>query len=172
MNLRSLVPLRDRSAPARADTLLFGPLDRLLEQFSQVSTIGMANIMPKIDVVETDKNIEITAEMPGLKEDDVEVSLVDNVLTIRGEKKAEQERDEQNYHVTERLYGSFYRAIELPAGIDPSSVEASTANGVLKITIPKPARSETQKIPVKKSEDTKAAKSNDTKAGKEDKKAA
>jgi HSP20 family protein len=171
MNLRSLVPLRDRSAPARADTLLFGPLDRLLEQFSQVSTSGMANIVPKIDVVETDKTIEITAEMPGLSEDDVEVSLVDNVLTIRGEKQAEQQRDEQNYHVTECVYGSFYRAIELPAGIDPSSIQASTANGVLKITIPKPARSETQKIPVKKSQETKSAKAERT-ATKDDKKAA
>jgi HSP20 family protein len=131
-----------------------------LEQFSQVATNGMANIVPKIDVVETDKTIEITAELPGLKEDDVEVSLVDNVLTVRGEKQAEQERDEQNYHVTERVYGSFYRAIELPAGIDPSRIEASTANGVLKITIPKPARSETQKIAVKRSDNTKTGKEN------------
>jgi HSP20 family protein len=141
-----------------------------LEQFSQAAT--MANIVPKIDVVETDKNIEITAEMPGLKEDDVELSLVDNVLTIRGEKQAEQERDEQNYHVTERVYGSFYRAVELPAGIDPASINATTANGVLKISIPKPAHSEAQKIAVKRSDDTKVGKSDNTKVAKEDTKAA
>ena len=171
MNLRSLVPLRDRSAPLRPDQVLFGPLDRLLEQFSQVSTGGIANIVPKIDVVETDKNIEITAELPGLSEDDVEVSLVDNVLTIRGEKQSEQERDEQSYHVTERVYGSFYRAIELPAGIDPSSIQASTSNGVLKITIPKPQRSETQRIPIKKSDEGQSTKA-EARAGKDDKKAA
>jgi HSP20 family protein len=131
------------------DTLVLGPLDRLLEQFAQASTNGLRNIVPKIEVVENDKSIELTAEMPGLQEGDVEISLVDNVLTIRGEKRAEQERDEQNYHVTERVYGSFYRAIELPAGIDPSRVEASMSNGVLKVSIPKPAHSETQRIEVK-----------------------
>ncbi len=151
MNLRSLVPLRDRSAPVRMDTLLLGPIERLIEQISQSSGRGVANIVPKIDVVETDKTIEVTAELPGLEEGDVEISLVDNVLTIHGEKQAEQHRDDENFHVTERIYGSFYRALELPAGVDPSQVEASMANGVLKIVISKPTRNESQKITVKKS---------------------
>jgi HSP20 family protein len=162
MNLRTLVPLRDRSAPARLDTLLFGSFDRLLEQFSQGGMNVMGNMLPKLDVKETDKNIEVTAELPGLEQGDVEVSLVDNVLTIHGEKRAEEERDEQSYHLTERLYGSFYRAIELPAGVDPSRIEASMSSGVLKVTIPKPARSETQKITVKKGDEAKA--SNEEKA--------
>ncbi|MGZ3289058.1 MAG: Hsp20/alpha crystallin family protein [Xanthobacteraceae bacterium] len=158
MNLRSLVPLRDRGAPVRMDTMLLGPLDRLLEQFTQVAASGAGNIVPKIDVVETDKNIEITAELPGLEEGDVEISLVDNVLTIHGEKQAEQERDEQNYHITERVYGSFYRAIELPVGVDASQIQASMSNGVLKLVVPKPARSETQKITVTKGDGADAAK--------------
>jgi HSP20 family protein len=123
----------------------------------------VGNIVPKIEVVENDKSIELTAEMPGLQEGDVEISLVDNVLTIRGEKRAEQERDEQNYHVTERVYGSFYRAIELPAGIDPSRVEASMSNGVLKVSIPKPAHSETQRIEVKKADDGSGGKKSENK---------
>jgi HSP20 family protein len=128
----------------------------------------LSNIVPKIDVVETDKTIELTAEIPGLQESDVEISLVDNVLTIRGEKQAEQEREEQNYHVTERVYGSFYRAIELPAGIDPSQIQASMSNGVLKVVIPKPARSETQKITVNKGDGADASKE----IGNKDKRAA
>jgi HSP20 family protein len=156
MNLRSLVPLRDRGAPIRME--LLGPLDRLLEQFTQAAAGGTGKIVPKIDVVENDKTIELTAELPGLEEGDLEISLVDNVLTIHGEKQAEQHRDEQNFHVTERVYGSFYRAIELPAGIDPSQIQASMSNGVLKLVIPKPARSETQKITVKKGKGADAAK--------------
>jgi HSP20 family protein len=140
------------------DALVLGPLDRLLEQFTQGATNGLSNIVPKIDVVENDKNIELTAEMPGLQEGDVEISLVDNVLTIRGEKQAEREKEDRNYHITERVYGSFYRAIELPAGIDPSNIEASMSNGILKVVIPKPERSETQKITVKKADDTGAGK--------------
>jgi HSP20 family protein len=145
------------------DTLVLGPLDRLLEQLTQASSNGVGNIVPKIEVVENDKSIELTAEMPGLQEGDVEISLVDNVLTIRGEKRAERERDEQNYHVTERVYGSFYRAIELPAGIDPSRVEASMSNGVLKVFIPKPAHSETQRIEVKKADDGSGGKKSENK---------
>ncbi len=155
MNLRSLVPLRDRGAGF--DATLFPPLDRLLEQITQATGNGMANIVPKIDVVETDKNIEITAEMPGLSEADVDISLVDNVLTIRGEKRTERDEDRENYHVTERLYGAFYRAIELPAGVDRSSINASMSDGVLRITIPKPAGSETQKISVRKGDSAKSA---------------
>jgi HSP20 family protein len=163
MNLRSLIPLQDRGAPVRMDTLVLGPLDRLLEQFAQASTNGLGNIVPKIEVVENDKSIELTAEMPGLQEGDVEISLVDNVLTIRGEKRAEQERAEQNYHVTERVYGSFYRSIELPAGIDPSRIEASMSNGVLKVLISKPAHNETQRIEVKKADDGNAGKKSENK---------
>jgi HSP20 family protein len=73
------------------------------------------------------------------------------VLTIRGEKKVESEQDDKNknYHLSERSYGVFYRVLQLPSGVDPSKIEASMSNGVLKITIPKPARSEPKKIEVK-----------------------
>jgi HSP20 family protein len=72
-------------------------------------------------------------------------------LTIRGEKKVESEQDDKNknYHLTERSYGVFYRVLQLPPGVDPSKIQATMSNGVLKITIPKPARSEAKKIEVK-----------------------
>ena len=110
------------------------------------------NVLPSIDVTETDKEIVITAELPGLERKDVDVTLEDNILTIRGEKKIEAEpKDDKtkNVHVSERAYGVFYRMLELPTGIDPSTVQATMSKGVLKVTIPKPARSETKKIDVK-----------------------
>lgn len=159
MNLRSLVPFRDRATPAGPEAFLFGPLqreiDRLFEDFTRglnvVGPQGQSTLMPKVDVTETDKEIVLTAELPGLERKDIDISLEDNVLTIRGEKKVEEEKkdEKKNYHVSERSYGMFYRALELPAGIDPKSIQATMSNGVLKITIPKPARSEAQKIEVK-----------------------
>ncbi len=159
MNLRSLVPFRDRATPAGPEALLFGPLqreiDRLFDDFTRglnvVGPQGQSTLMPKVDVTETDKEIVVTAELPGLERKDIDISLEDDVLTIRGEKRVEEEKkdDKKNYHVSERIYGVFYRALELPAGIDPKSIQATMSNGVLKITIPKPARSEAQKIEVK-----------------------
>ena len=89
--------------------------------------------------------------MPGLERKDVEISVEDDVLTIRGEKKVESEQDDKNknYHLSERSYGVFYRVLQLPPGVDPSKIQATMSNGVLKITIPKPARSEAKKIEVK-----------------------
>jgi HSP20 family protein len=115
-------------------------------------TLGNAGLMPSIDVNETDKEIEITADLPGLERKDVEISLADNILAIRGEKKLEQEQKDEknkNYRMSERNYGIFYRSMELPSGIDSASVQATMSKGVLKITIPKPARAETKKIEIK-----------------------
>jgi HSP20 family protein len=159
MNLRSLIPFRGNSNLARPEAGLFGSLhrevDRLFDEFSRgfgtIDTQGSANLVPSINVSETDKAIEITAEMPGLERKDVEVSLEDNVLTIRGEKKLEEEKkdEKRNHHVVERSYGVFYRMLELPPGIDPTTVQATMSKGVLKVTIPKPAQSETKRIEVK-----------------------
>jgi HSP20 family protein len=138
---------------------VFGSLqrevDRLFEDFARgiggLSTAGDGELVPRMDVSETDKQIEVSLEMPGLERSDVEISLDDNILTIRGEKKVEKEEDDKNknYHVTERGYGVFYRAIQLPPGIDPSQIQATMSNGILKITIPKPAQNEAKKIEVK-----------------------
>jgi HSP20 family protein len=159
MNLRALVPFRDRQALARSDLNMFGSLqrevDRLFDEFARgfgaLSVAGNGSLMPSMDVNETDKEFVITAELPGLERKDVEISLEDNVLTIRGEKKIETAPDDKNknVHVNERSYGVFYRVLELPASVDPSSVQATMSKGVLKITIPKPALPETKKIEIK-----------------------
>jgi HSP20 family protein len=109
----------------------------------------LTNIIPSIDVCETDKAIEVSAEMPGLERKDVEISIEDDTLTIRGEKNVEEERKDKNVQLSERSYGVFYRVLQLPPGVDPSNVQATMSNGVLKLTIPKPAKSEPNKIEVK-----------------------
>ena len=95
---------------------------------------------PKIDVSETDNEIQVTAEMPGIDQNDVEVLLEDDRLIIRGEKKQEQEREDKdrNYHLRERVQGAFSRTLLLPFAPDPNQVKAEFKNGVMTITIPKP----------------------------------
>ena len=153
MRLRSLIPSRDGGALMRPNFGLFGlhrEIDRLFSEFAQgVGPNGAQNIVPNIEISETDKAIEVTAEMPGLERKDVEISVDDDTLTIRGEKKVEENRKDRNVQLSERSYGVFVRVLQLPPGIDPSSVQATMSNGILKLTIPKPAQSEPKKIEVK-----------------------
>jgi HSP20 family protein len=161
MDLRSLVPFRGQGAVMRPEASLFGSLqrevDRLFEDFTRgIGFNGPSALMPSIDVTETDKEIEITVDLPGLERKDVDISLENDVLTIRGEKKVETKQEDKEgkgkdktYHVAERSYGVFYRVIQLPPGIDPSKVQATMSKGVLKVTSPKPTRSNAAKIEVK-----------------------
>jgi HSP20 family protein len=153
MRLRSLVPSRESNALMPPGFGLFGlhrEIDRLFNEFAQgIGPSGTQNITPNIEISETDKAIEISAEMPGLERKDVEISIEDDTLTIRGEKKIEENKKDKNVQLSERSYGVFLRVLQLPPGIDPSSVQATMSNGVLKITIPKPAKPEPKKIEVK-----------------------
>jgi HSP20 family protein len=137
----------------RPDFGLFGlhrEIDRLFSEFAQgVGPNGAQNIVPNIEISETDEAIEVTAEMPGLERKDVEISVDDDTLTIRGEKKVEENQKDKNVQLSERCYGVFVRVLQLPPGIDPASVQAAMSNGILKLTIPKPAKSEPKKIEVK-----------------------
>ena len=105
--------------------------------------------MPSMDVMETDKEIEISAELPGLEEKDVQVNVADNLLTIRGEKKAEKEQKAKNHRLVERSYGMFERTLELPDGVNAEAIKASISKGVLKVTVPKPVPAQAKKIDVK-----------------------
>ena len=161
MRLKSLVPFREGGALMRPDFGLFGlhrEIDRLFSEFAQgTGPAGTQSIIPSIEISETDKTVEISAEMPGLERKDVEISIEDDTLTIRGEKKIEESKKDKNVQLSERTYGVFYRVLQLPSGIDPSSVQATMSNGGLKITIPKPAKSEPKKIEVKEEQATKQA---------------
>ena len=159
MNLRSLMPIsRDRNV-ARSDNpfmslqrevdRLFDDFTRGFPAFSSAGAAGAAELLPSVDVTETDKQIEITAELPGLEEKDVQVNVADNVLTIRGEKKAEKEEKDKTFRLVERSYGSFVRSLELPEGVNADAIKASIDKGVLKVTVPKPAPAQVKKIDVK-----------------------
>ncbi len=106
---------------------------------------------PAVDVAETDKAYEVTAELPGMDESNIEVKLADDVLTIKGEKKEEKEK-KRDYYVSERRFGSFQRSFTVPAGVDASKIEANFKNGVLTVTLPKSAQAQKseKKIEIKK----------------------
>lgn len=156
MNLKSLIPVGRQRSVARTDNpfvSLQNEVDRLFENFTAGFPSlgnGLPNVtLPSIDVSETDKEIEITAELPGLEDKDVQINVSDNVLTIRGEKKAEKEQKDKNYRLIERSYGSFERSLELPEGVNADAIKASIDKGVLKVVVPKPAPAQSKKIEVK-----------------------
>jgi HSP20 family protein len=92
---------------------------------------------PSVDIYETEGELVLTAEIPGIAEKDVEIKVEDNTLTLKGERKFEKETKEENYHRIERSYGSFYRSFTLPNSVDPDKIHAEHENGVLKILMPK-----------------------------------
>jgi len=108
-------------------------------------------IAPAMDLVEKEKEYEITAELPGIDEKNVEIKLANGTLTIKGEKKEEKEEKQKDYHLSERRYGSFQRSFPLPEGIDTDKVEATFAKGVLTVKLPKTveAQKAEKKITVK-----------------------
>ena len=103
---------------------------------------------PAVDMEETDKQIIVKAEMPGLEPNDFHISLTENTLTIKGEKKEEKEEKKRNYHMVERRYGSFYRSIPLPCSVETDKVEASYKKGILEITLPKAKAARVKQINV------------------------
>jgi HSP20 family protein len=111
---------------------------------------------PKIDVSETDNEIQVTAEMPGIDQNDVEVLLEDDRLIIRGEKKEEREDKDRNYHVRERVQGAFSRTLPLPFAPDPNQVKAEFKDGVMNITIPKPQEVKQKQHRIEVQKDTSA----------------
>jgi|SRR5579863_2003790 len=107
--------------------------------------------VPAVDVSEDDKAFTVAAELPGLDEKDIDISVTGDILTIKGEKRQEKEEKNKNWYVSERSYGSFQRAFTLPDGIDRDKIGASFSKGVLTVTMPKSAQAQKQqqKIAVK-----------------------
>jgi HSP20 family protein len=103
---------------------------------------GGAVLAPRMNVSETDEEIRVTAELPGVSEQDIHVELRDDVLTIRAEKKEQRREEKENFHFVERSFGTFQRSLELPFKIAPDQVRARFADGVLTVTLPKGAQQE------------------------------
>ena len=101
------------------------------------TAVATALITPRINVSETDTEIRVTAELPGVDLDNLEVDVIDDMLVIRAEKTLGQSDEDENYHFVECAYGSFQRTVQLPFAADPDQVQASFENGVLSITVPK-----------------------------------
>jgi HSP20 family protein len=162
MSLRDLTPWRScgHSLPdAFLDSpfrTLYPELDRWFNAMTRdmkLDRLGGENAMlaPDVDVSETDKAFEITADLPGIDEKDVEVSVADGVLSLKGERRREKETKDKKMHRVERSYGSFERAMSLPAGVDEKRISAEFKKGVLTVTLPKSpaAKKAAKKISVK-----------------------
>lgn len=119
-----------------------GQMNRMFEQmFGDLARMprrqleGVSEWAPAIDVATKDGDLVIRAELPGVKQEDVDITLQDGVLTISGERKAEREEERGGYYVRERRYGSFSRSLTLPQGTDESKVRAHYEDGVLEVTV-------------------------------------
>ena len=104
--------------------------------------------MPTVDIAETENGYEIRAELPGVSEDNVNVSVTDNLLTVKGEKRQEAETEGKNYHRVERRYGSFQRRFTLPSEVATDDIKAEFTDGVLTLSIPKPETVKPTEIPI------------------------
>jgi HSP20 family protein len=104
--------------------------------------------MPALDVFEKDDRFVVRAELPGMKEDDIDISVIGDTLSIKGEKKTETEVKDEDYYRCERSYGSFYRSIPLPSDVDANKIEANLDDGVLEVTLPKSAKVKPKKVAV------------------------
>lgn len=111
-------------------------------------TLSPSHFHPSVDIKETDKEITLSAELPGLTEKDIHVEFNDHTLTLSGEKKMEDRRDDEKYHCYESFYGSFKRSFRLPEEAKGDKVKAKLKNGVLNITIPKEKKLKPKEIPI------------------------
>ena len=106
-------------------------------------------LVPPLDVSETEENILVKVEVPGIEPKDIDISISGDTLTIKGEKKSEKEEKGRNYHFMERSCGSFSRSVGLPTSVKFEQVKAEYKKGILEITLPKSEKSKIKKIPVK-----------------------
>lgn len=138
-----------------ANDLLRERVNRLFEQAfgdvyggEQGEEVSSRSWTPAVDIAETDEALSLYAELPGLTKEDVEITLEDNVLAIKGERKFEREETKENFHRIERAYGTFHRSFHLPSNVRSDQVEASFRDGVLRIDIPKQEEAKPRKIAI------------------------
>jgi HSP20 family protein len=107
------------------------------EGFGSEHPLMSTELLPPVDIMETEHDIILKAEIPGVKEEDLKITLDNNVLTITGERKFKEEDKKENFHRIERRYGKFTRSFTLPTRVDPQNVNATFDNGILALTLPK-----------------------------------
>jgi HSP20 family protein len=141
-----LVPRRRRFLPFVPEIDIF---DRFFDFDIPTLFNGEELVIPHFDISETEKEYVISGEIPGIDVKDLNVTLTDGIITIKGEKKKETEDNEENYHRIERHYGSFERSFRVPDKVKTEKLDAQYKDGVLKLTLPKAEASEVKKIEVK-----------------------
>jgi HSP20 family protein len=147
MAQRAMSRWRSGGAPSR------DRLDQLFEQafgdfFEGAEGVGNRGWHPSVDVAETENGYTFYAELPGMNKEDVDVTLENNVLTIRGERKFEKDVNQENYHRIERSYGTFSRSFSLPSNVRSEACNASFKDGVLKVEIPKAEEARPRRIEI------------------------
>ena len=137
----------ERKAPELAKTVT-DDFDRFFEMFGFGPRLVFKpepDFVPDMEVVEKDGQLLVRTDLPGLKPEDVRVDVVDNVLSVQGERKQEMQETREGFYRSEREYGMFYRAMPLPEGVNPDRVRASFKNGVLEVAVPLPTKTEVPK---------------------------
>jgi HSP20 family protein len=141
------VPFRDLSRVEREMEEMFGRFSRGWPSLQgEGEALGWA---PAVDVVDRNGEVVLRADLPGLTEKDIQLTLQDGSLTIQGERKEEKEEKDENYYCCERSYGSFSRSLAVPAGVNADKINATFKNGVLEVHLPKTKESTGKKIEVK-----------------------
>lgn len=138
--------------PMRELDSLQGELNRAFDGFfgARGNDVRARRWIPAMDVVESDDHLVLRADLPGITEDDIEIEIKDNVLTVSGERKVEDEKRDEGYYRVERAFGSFSRSLTLPEGVKADDVSASFDKGVLAISIPKPEERKPQRVQIGK----------------------
>ena len=131
---------------------LQGDMNRLFDRFfeGRAANGTARRWIPAMDLVETDDHLVLRGDLPGMSEDDIDIEIKDNVLTVSGERKAESEEKGEGYHRVERAFGSFSRSLTLPQGVDADQIKAEFDKGVLEVTIPKPAEAKPTRVQIGK----------------------
>jgi HSP20 family protein len=145
--LNPMWPVLDTQYPNRLNRFLEHMLESPLQRDENSSLFG--HWMPPVDVIEERDTIRLVAELPGVKPEDVKISLESNVLTLQGEKKREEEREDDKAYRFERTYGMFERSFTLPATIDANKIVAKFESGLLTILLPKVEAAKPRQITVK-----------------------
>lgn len=127
-------------------------MDRMFDRLGEMKwddTLALGQWAPSMDISETKDSLVARVEVPGMDQKDIQISLQENLLTIKGEKRQEKEEKDERFHRVERSYGSFIRTIRLPMAVDASKVSAHFRNGLLSVTLPKTPAAKGTTIPIK-----------------------
>ena len=161
MKIKDLVPWARKDEPARPDpetnpiAVLQREMNQLFEGFWNRFGKSLGDLdwpwghsEAKSDVVQTDNAVEISIELPGMRMEDVEVSVTDDLLTVKGEKRIERQEEKKGYYLSERSYGAIWRTIPLPPGTDGTKAEASFKDGVLTVRLPQTPEAQARVKPI------------------------